>query len=942
MSKGGGDVTVKKYFVNMHHVLCVTPIDYIKQIRFDKKDVFVVDPLTNHTPDETPYKWVEGVIYVRRPGLFGGDNKEGGIKGKFLVRFGFPGQAAYTVLQKRFGHANIPSYAGVVSVVMKNFYIGLNYYLKPMSYIVVRLRNTSEAGVLNTSPYIEPLPGQMNGVLIAKDLLTNTYYGLGIPSSRIGASFDTVASAAFNLHYGFSFHFNEGKSIDELLKTICAHLNAVIYVDRHTNKYEIKLIKNDYNVGTLPVYNKTNTIRLTNLKQPLIGELFSKVTIKFTNSKTFEPASVSRENAGLSSIQGGTNEKTIEFKGIQYQELAEHVAQRELDEVSSPTWSGEIEVTTLSYLDSTVTKELNLGDAFIIDKEVNPYIDRDLICRVAALDLGTVKNNVITISFVEDIFYTPVIGKGFGSTEGAGHDFEEHIIPPIPVINAIYTEVPYYLMAKSRGDAEAQKIDPNTSFAVMAAASPQDSSIDAGIWVNGIDTGAKLNFCFHGKLTSNIDKLTTVIEIINYTDPESVVVGEFIQIDNEFLRIDVINSLPLDDTSDTDESVIVPMIANITVSRGCLDTVPESHLLNADCYAWQSLNGFDKTQFTLFETINIALTPETPFGELPFTSATNVPLTFAGRMHKPYPPANVKINDTYWPNTVEILPPATTVVLETIFELDLTSGFTDISPIPKSINILGSPFVDTVIFDTTPSSLGLPGFSSLSLNFNTDLDIVGEFEISFSIYHPAAQAENAYLFNYNSDPFNVLSIYVQATTQNLIVSTPAGTITGTAIPFITWTAIKVTRVAGVVELFINTVSAGTIAMTNSFKTLVNLVFIGSADTFLQNFIGNIDNFKIKAEKIDYLPVSFVERNRFTQTVSLIDFYFGTLTKEPDVLYHAVLKERITGTTLTEYHNFTTTNLNIYTSFKGDVILTLFSSNANGNSLQSVTHNFNLT
>lgn len=105
--------------------LCHGPIDRVGAIFVDNKVAW--------TGEGT-----EGTITIDAPELFGGTSREGGISGDVDLSFGGPDQNRNTYLQSQLGDA-IPAFRGVVSAILKQVYMGTNYYLKPWSFQAQRI-----------------------------------------------------------------------------------------------------------------------------------------------------------------------------------------------------------------------------------------------------------------------------------------------------------------------------------------------------------------------------------------------------------------------------------------------------------------------------------------------------------------------------------------------------------------------------------------------------------------------------------------------------------------------------------------------------------------------------------------------------------------------------------------------------------------------------------
>lgn len=119
-----------KYYLGMHMVLCHGPIDYVTQVKVDGRlawSGFAGDTQIN----------------INKPGLFGGEDREGGVSGNVDIDMGGPNQGRNGYLQARLGN-DIPAFRGVVSAVLRRCYLGLNPYLKPWSFRAQRVYTTGD------------------------------------------------------------------------------------------------------------------------------------------------------------------------------------------------------------------------------------------------------------------------------------------------------------------------------------------------------------------------------------------------------------------------------------------------------------------------------------------------------------------------------------------------------------------------------------------------------------------------------------------------------------------------------------------------------------------------------------------------------------------------------------------------------------------------------
>lgn len=120
-----------RYYVGIHAALCVGEIDGVFKVSIDDKEAWAGRLVGT------------GRITINKWELFGGDSREGGIKGDIDILTGSTMQGSNDYLAAKLGATNIPSFRGVCSVVLRQIYMGINPYLKKWVWRVQRIHKTS-------------------------------------------------------------------------------------------------------------------------------------------------------------------------------------------------------------------------------------------------------------------------------------------------------------------------------------------------------------------------------------------------------------------------------------------------------------------------------------------------------------------------------------------------------------------------------------------------------------------------------------------------------------------------------------------------------------------------------------------------------------------------------------------------------------------------------
>ena len=130
-----------------------------------------------------------------------------------------------------------------------------------------------------------------------------------------------------------------------------------------------------------------------------------------------------------------------------------------------------------------------------------------------------------------------------------------------------------------------------------------------------------------GPSTINVENFVEVV-----SRAEDVQVGDAILIDDEVLRIDDIEDWP-----------------ELTVSRGCGDTIPQAHSDGATVWFFTGNSGNDAIEYASGDTVGVKLAPfSLSGGAVPLEYVPPFEVTFNWRFSRPYAPADFKVNGTPW------------------------------------------------------------------------------------------------------------------------------------------------------------------------------------------------------------------------------------------------------------------------------------------------------
>lgn len=140
---------------------------------------------------------------------------------------------------------------------------------------------------------------------------------------------------------------------------------------------------------------------------------------------------------------------------------------------------------------------------------------------------------------------------------------------------------------------------------------------------------ASFGFCPTGALTADIDALTTSVVMTDFkasfADP--IRVGMAALIDDEIVSVDAFTG------------------NNLTLGRGCCDTVAAPHSADTLIWFFDDSLGRDAVEYAGSEVISVKALPKTfSSGALPVEHSPPKQVSFNFRFARPYPPGYVRVN----------------------------------------------------------------------------------------------------------------------------------------------------------------------------------------------------------------------------------------------------------------------------------------------------------
>jgi hypothetical protein len=471
----------------------------------------------------------------------------------------------------------------------------------------------------------------LNAAHIIRDVLIHPRYKGSGNAADIGDSFAAAAELFAAEGLGLTFFWENPSDRDGFLDLVLRHVDAKVYEDSLTGKFEIKPVRPDYEFADLFTYDDLNILDWIEYpERPMASELVNQVQLVYTDRRNGEPLSVTLSNSAAVLAAGGIRNEKVEMEGITWGPLANRICARELTARSTPLYRGAFRAAYLR-------PGLNLGSVFNLN---DPELGlANTACRILEIGESDGVDNSVIIRFVEDVFFADAQAPAF-----TDEDFVEPVaaVALVPEFQFAF-ELPYYEFVQISGEANAAALladDPDLGVWGAGAVPPNAQHDMAAI---ARETGstfvqvASTSLAASWVLSANLSRLPDVQEFsAAETGREGeLAIGALLLVDEEFLRLDAIS--------------ITDGVATFTVGRACLDTAPAFHAIGSRVVAWQDAYGTDFVEYTGGDLVTIKVLPSARQSILPLSSAIEQEVEFNSRAARPYPVGQLQIDSSYDP-----------------------------------------------------------------------------------------------------------------------------------------------------------------------------------------------------------------------------------------------------------------------------------------------------
>lgn len=621
-SKGSKRITTGyRYLMGVHAIGPHGPVDRIRKFIFGDRVGWEGSVTSNQT------------IHIDKTNLFGGDKREGGVKGYVDICMGAPDQPANDYLKSKI-NGPMPAYRGVVGFVFRQFqWSALNPYFKSLAIEMSRWVKGWQDDVVWYPEKARIGEYDMNPAHIIYQVMTNSDdWGNGYPVTMINdTNFRQVADILYNENFGLSFIWSEGgSSVDDVVGMIEEHIDGKVRENVVTGQYEIKLIRDDYTITSLPELNPSNC-KVVSFQRSGWGDAPNSISVEYTDRDQNAIVTGAIQNLAAIEAQKRVIPATRSYPAIREGELAIRVGVRDVGNTTTP-------LAKVTIMANRIAWDWHKADVF---KLKWPKLGIEGIAfRIIDINKGELEDGEIEIQAVEDIFSLP---KNI-YVAPQKPNWTNPVAPPEPVRIFRVVESPYWNVVNAISAADMSFLPEGWAFAEILALRPTGSTFNMELWASPNNSTYSMvqaggSFSPVGTLSTYIknDSAQATLTVTNLFDGEQIDEDTYFYIDNEAFEIVTINI----------------GTGVITAKRGILDTIPTEHQPGATVWFSDGGQASDSTTRVLNETVYYKPLPVTGLGTLPLASATAGSIRFAGRAQKPYPPGRFTLNGQFLPEAID-------------------------------------------------------------------------------------------------------------------------------------------------------------------------------------------------------------------------------------------------------------------------------------------------
>jgi hypothetical protein len=561
--------------------------------------------------------------------------------------------------------ADLPAYRGICHIAFETkswtiklpfglppitfttpFYIGESPSLSPLSFDLSRYPDNLGLGANRL------IGDDINPAEILYSLLIEEWGGLGVDSVKHIdiASFTAGGTTLKTEGNGASFIVTSANEAKSVISEVLRQIDGLLYPDSQTGRIVLKLIRDDYSIPALPVFDETNVESVENFSRTTWSDTANLIRLIYNSrARSYNEATAIAQDGANIAMQNRVKPLQVNFPGVTEKGVANKIVARELSQNGVPLFSVRIRATREA-------SSLKPGDPFVFSWD--EYNISSVVMRVQSFDFGELAEGRIVMDCIQDRF--AISDTVFADPED-GLDDPGTLVAQL-ITDYLVFESPYFFVNSLESPFEytasssylwAIARDP-TSYHDGFSLLTSDDDFDLNI-VTDLD---RASFVLSALLQSDIPKTMSqrtgiIDEVVVYSpDPAGAIFGTYTLAElREGKGLLVINGEFMAYEDFTDEGDGTYTLEN--VHRALLDTTFEAHAADNVCYVitgveWLGLNAKPYTGTEYYQLLSFTATDSQDLDD--FTTQT---ITNTKRYDNPLPPDLMDVDSIRTP--IEIL-----------------------------------------------------------------------------------------------------------------------------------------------------------------------------------------------------------------------------------------------------------------------------------------------
>lgn len=474
----------------------------------------------------------------------------------------------------------------------------------------------------------------MNPAHMIYQCYTDPLWGRGYRTSDIDEnSFIYAANRFCSEMFGLALIWYRKEEIETFIQKIVDLVGAITYTDRESGKLAIKLIRNDYDVNTIPFFTpETGLLAITEDDSASSDNSYNEIIGKSRDPVTNLDFQMRAQNLAAYQSQGAPASLDQDYKGIPTKALLARVLTRDLRAMSS----GLKKYTVM--LDRRAWR-ITPGSVIRISSPGRGLAN--VVLRVGEIDDSDMANGAIKVKAAIDVFglpdttYIDVVDNGWIAPSQVA----------VPAADERLIEIGYRDLYRIAGATEAQAAEPTSAYIGQLAIPPNTTSLEYDLLTKAegepeyVDRG-------RGPFTGNVLLAADIAPLDTTATVKSAVMFDE---DNEEQALLIGDELVRLDTYDPDTN-------EITITRGVADTIPQAHAANDTLWTIDDDLVTDRITYAEGETVFAKVLTRTTEQLLDPALAEEQEIELVARHTRPYPPADVRVDGISVFGTYGILP----------------------------------------------------------------------------------------------------------------------------------------------------------------------------------------------------------------------------------------------------------------------------------------------